>query len=126
MKVYETLDNMVACRIVVHTQLTCFEYGIAIESSFTAMDIMTRQLASSPQINLTYSAVDRSWSASIVDQDKIIWTSAEKFHSADTAYYRAIGKFVLYTSNGRPAHRCAHKNSAGNENEPLEQQILVS
>lgn len=90
------------------------------------MDMVTRELASSAQVNLTYSAVDRSWSASIVDQDKIIWTSAEKFHSADTAYYRAIGKFVLYTSNGQPAHRCADNNSAGNENERLEQQIVVS
>ena len=123
---YETLDNIVACRSVVHTQFTCFWCGFATRSSFTAMDIMTHQLASSIRINLTYSAVDRSWSASIVDEDKIIWMSAEKFHSADTAYYRAIGRFVLYTSSGQPAHGCSDNNKAGNEKQPLQQKILVS
>src|SRR5215831_20091870 len=64
------------------------------------IDAVTRKDTSLLQINLACSKVDGSWTSSIVaERDRIVWTSAQKFRSADQAYYRAIGEFVLRTSS---------------------------
>jgi hypothetical protein len=47
------------------------------------------------QIKLTRSDLDHRWSVSLLDQENIFWSSPETFDSPDTAYYRAIGEYVL-------------------------------
>jgi len=47
------------------------------------------------QIKLTRSDVDHRWSVSLLDQQNIFWSSPETFDSPETAYYRAIGEYVL-------------------------------
>jgi hypothetical protein len=47
------------------------------------------------QIKLTRSDVDHRWSVSLLDRQNILWSSPETFDSPDTAYYRAIGEYVL-------------------------------
>jgi len=50
----------------------------------------------SVHINLTYRPADRSWRAAILDdRGNALWRSPERFHSADVAYFRAVGQFVL-------------------------------
>jgi len=50
----------------------------------------------SVHINLVYRRADRSWHAAILDDDgNALWRSTERFSSADIAYFRAVGQFVL-------------------------------
>ena len=47
-------------------------------------------------IDLAYRPGDQSWHAAILDDHgNALWRSAEPFHTADVAYYRAVGQFVL-------------------------------
>ena len=52
------------------------------------------------QIKLTRSDVDHKWSVSLLDQENVFWISPETFDSADIAYYRAIGEYVLQKCDG--------------------------
>jgi hypothetical protein len=57
------------------------------------------------QITLARSDMHRGWSASIVTgEHEVVWTSPECFDSADKAYYRAIGEYVLRTWDEEAAH----------------------
>jgi hypothetical protein len=56
------------------------------------------------QIKLTRSDVDHRWSASLVDQQNVFWSSPETFDSPDVAYYRAIGEYVLQEGAGDSAN----------------------
>jgi len=47
-------------------------------------------------IDLAYRPDDQSWHAAILDDHgNALWRSADRFHTADVAYYRAVGQFVL-------------------------------
>jgi PTS system nitrogen regulatory IIA component len=52
------------------------------------------------QIKLTRSDVDHRWSASLLDQQNVFWSSSETFDSSKIAYYRAIGAYVLRKCGG--------------------------
>lgn len=48
------------------------------------------------EITLARSDSDHGWKASIVTADhQVIWAAPERFDSADQAYYRAMGEYVL-------------------------------
>jgi hypothetical protein len=65
------------------------------------------------RIDLTYRAGDRTWNAAIMDvQGNVIWRSVEQFHSADIAYYRAMGQFVLRGADDTPTRQSARAMEA--------------